>query len=151
MKIVLLEDINNLGNASEIVTVKDGYARNFLIPSGKALAATKGNMKVMESIRKSIESKSLRELKTHKAMTIRLSKVELIAKVQTGEEDRMFGAVTSTDIGQMLSEKGIEIDRRIIELPEPIKALGIYNVPIRLHADVIATVKIRVEKDEKND
>lgn len=151
MKIVLLEDVKNLGNTSDIVTVKDGYARNFLIPSGKALVATKGNLKVLESIGKSIEAKSLRELKTNKAMATRLSKVELVAKVQTGEEDRMFGAVTSTDIAQMLSEKEIEIDRRIIELPEPIKALGIYNVPIRLHADVIATVKIRVEKESKDE
>ncbi len=151
MKIVLLEDISNLGDVSDIVTVKDGYARNYLIPSGKALPATKGNMKVLESIRKSIEAKSLRELKTHKALATRLSKIELTARVHTGEEDRMFGAVTSTDIAEMLAEKGIEIDRRIIELSEPIKALGIYNIPVRLHADVIATVKIRVEKDEKSE
>lgn len=148
MKIVLLENVEKLGNAGDVVTVKDGYARNFLIPLGRALKANPGNMKVLEATRKSMDAKALREVKTHKAMAMRFSKVELVAKAQVGEEDRMFGAVTSTDITELLAEQGIEVDRRIIDLPEPIKALGIYNVPIRLHADVTATVKLRVEKAE---
>jgi len=149
VKIILIEDVEKLGGVGDTVTVKDGYARNFLIPSGKALPVTPGNMRVLDSIRKSAEAKALRELKTTRAMAARLAKLELVTKAQVGEEDRMFGAVTSSDIAEMIAEHGIEIDRRIIDLPEPIKALGIYNVPVRLHADVVATVRVRVEKAEE--
>jgi large subunit ribosomal protein L9 len=148
MKIVLLSDVEKLGSTGEVVTVKDGYARNYLIPIGYALKADTRNVRMLKAQQQVAEAKVLRELKTHKAMQLRLAKTELTTKVKTGEEDKMFGAVTSVDIAKMLAEKGIEIDRRIIDLPEPIKALGIYNVRVRLHANVIAMVKVRVEKEE---
>jgi len=148
MKIVLLSDVEKLGSTGDVVTVKDGYARNYLIPIGYALKADTRNVRMLKAQQQIAEAKVLRELKTHKAMQMRLAKTELTAKVKTGEEDKMFGAVTSVDIAEMLNEKGIEIDRRIIDLPEPIKALGIYNVKVRLHANVNAMVKVRVEKEE---
>lgn len=148
MKIVLLSDVEKLGSTGEVVTVKDGYARNYLIPIGYALKADTRNVRMLKAQQQVAEAKVLRELKTHKAMQLRLAKTELTTKVKTGEEDKMFGAVTSVDIAKMLAEKSIEIDRRIIDLPEPIKALGIYNVRVRLHANVIAMVKVRVEKEE---
>jgi len=148
MKIVLLSDVEKLGSTGEVVTVKDGYARNYLIPIGYALKADTRNVRMLKAQQQVAEAKVLRELKTHKAMQLRLAKTELTTKVKTGEEDKMFGAVTSVDIAKMLAEKGIEIDRRIIDLPGPIKALGIYNVRVRLHANVIAMVKVRVEKEE---
>ncbi len=148
MKIVLLSDVEKLGATGDVVTVKDGYARNYLIPIGYALKANTRNVKMLKAQQKVAESKVLRELKTYKAVQMRLAKTELVAKVKTGEEEKMFGAVTSADIGQMLAEKGIEIDRRIIDLPDPIKALGVYNVRVRLHANVVAMVKVRVEKEE---
>ncbi len=149
IKVVLQNDIPKLGAAGEVVTVKDGYARNYLIPAGLALKADPSNLRRLEAQRKAVEARMLRDLKTHQSMATRLSRTELSAYVQTGEEDRMFGAVTSSDIAQMLAEKGIDIDRRIIDLPDPIKALGVYNVPVKLHADVTAFVKLRVEKTEK--
>ncbi len=144
MKIVLVTDVEKLGSAGEVVTVKDGYARNLLIPAGMALKADPSNLRKLEAQQKSIENKMLREMKTHQAVAMRLSKTELTAKVQVGEEDRMFGAVTSVDIAALLQEKGIEIDRRIIDLPEPIKALGVYTVPVKIHADVTGQIKLRV-------
>lgn len=149
IKIVLQNDVPKLGAAGEVITVKDGYARNYLIPAGLALKADPSNMRRLEAQRKAVESRMLREMKTHQALAIRLSRTEVIARVQTGEEDRMFGAVTSSDIASMLAEKGVEIDRRIIDLPDPIKALGVYNVPVKIHADVTAFVKLRVEKADK--
>ena len=146
MKIVLLTEVEELGQAGDMVTVKDGYARNFLIPAGMAVRADSRNLKLLEAQRKTAEAKALREVKTHKAMFQRLARMELTARVQVGEEERIFGAVTSADIAKLLAEQGIEIDRRSIDLPEPIKALGIYTVPIKLHADVEAHIKIRVVK-----
>jgi len=148
MKIVLLSDVEKLGSTGDVVTVKNGYARNYLIPIGMALKADIRNMRMLEAQRRVAESKILRELKTHKSIATRLTKTELVTKLRVGEEDRVFGAVTSANIADMLTEKGIEIDRRIIDLPEPIKALGAYNIPIKLHADVTAFVKVRVEREE---
>ena len=151
MKIVLLSDVEKLGQAGEMVNVKDGYARNFLIPIGMAAKANPKNLRQLEAQRRVAEAKSLRELKTHQSLATRLAKTELTAKVQVGEEDRMFGAVTSSDIAEMLAKEEITIDRRIIDLKEPIKALGIYNVPVKLHADVTAFVKVKVEPEETED
>ena len=136
MKVVLLTDIDKLGQAGEMVTVKDGYARNFLIPIGMAIRADPSNIRRLEAQRKTAEARSLRELRTHKSLAVRLSKCEVTAKVQVGEEDRMFGAVTSADI----------VD--LIDLPEPLKSLGVYSVPVKIHAEVEAHVKVKVVKEE---
>jgi large subunit ribosomal protein L9 len=148
MKILLLQDHPKLGQAGAIAVVKDGYARNFLIPAGLAALADPRRVKALEARRLAAENKALREVKSHRTMAASLAKLELTARVQVGEEDRMFGAVTSTDIAGLLALQGVEIDRRIIQLDEPIKALGIYTVPIKLHADVEAHVKIKVVKEE---
>ncbi len=148
LKIVLLSDVEKLGQAGDMVTVKDGYARNFLIPVGMAVRADPRNLKLLEAQRKAAEAGAMRELRTHKALSLKLAKTELAARVQVGEEERVFGAVTSADIADLLTAQGIEIDRRIIDLPEPIKALGVYTIPIKLHADVEAHVKVRVVKEE---
>ncbi len=148
MRIVLKTDVEKLGRAGDIITVKDGYARNYLIPAGMAMIANERNLRALETQRKQAEAKALREMKTNWAIAQRISKVVLVAKVQVGEEDRMFGAVTAADIAELLSAEGIEIDRRLIALDEPIKSLGIYSVPIKLHSGVEAHIKIRVEKAE---
>jgi len=145
---VLLTNIDNLGNTGEMVAVKDGYARNFLIPTGMAVEANPKNLKQLEAQRKAAEARAIRELKTHKALATRLSKCTLITKAKVGEEDKMFGAVTSADIARMLAEQEIEIDRRIIDLPEPIKALGIYTVPVKISSDVEAHVTVKVIKED---
>ncbi|NQT35469.1 50S ribosomal protein L9 [bacterium] len=148
MKIVLTTDIDNLGQAGDMITVKDGYARNFLIPTGMAVKADPKNLKLLEAQRKAAEAKAFREVKTHKSLAARLSSITLTTTAQVGEEDRMFGAVTSADITELLAAQGLEIDRRIIDLPEPIKALGVYTIPIKLHAEVTAHVKVKVVKEE---
>ena len=107
-------------------------------------------MRMLEAQRRVAEAKTLRELKTHKSMATRLTGTELVTQLRVGEEERVFGAVTSANIADMLAEKGINIDRRNIDLSDPIKALGVYNVPVKLHADVTAFVKVRVEKEEES-
>jgi len=150
MKIVLLDEVKKLGNTGDVVTVKDGYARNFLIPLGKALKADPRNIKMLEAQRRIAEAKAMREVKTHKDMAARLTKTELVARVQVGEENKIFGSVTSANIAEMLAEKGVEIDKRIIDLSDPIKALGVYNVPVKLHTDVTAFIKVRVEPNKED-
>ncbi|MBM3328429.1 MAG: 50S ribosomal protein L9, partial [Calditrichaeota bacterium] len=118
------------------------------IPAGFALLASDRNLRSLEAQRKQAEAKSLREMKSHRAVAERIRREEVVATVQTGEEDRMFGAVTAADIAELLAAKGIEIDRRIIDLEEPIKALGVYTVPVKLHAGVEAHVRVRVIKAE---
>lgn len=148
MKIVLLTEVDKLGSTGDVVTVKNGYARNLLIPAGMALKMTPQNMKLIEASRIEKEVRVLREVKTHHAMAARLAKTELTIKMQVGEEDKMFGAVTSADIAAALADQDLEIDRRIIDLSEPIKSLGVYNIPVKLHASVIARVKLNIVKDE---
>jgi large subunit ribosomal protein L9 len=148
MKVVLLTDIEKLGQTGDMVAVKAGYARNFLIPTGMAAEANSKNLKQLETQRKSAASRALREMKTHQALAARLSKCTLTTRVKVGEEDKMFGAVTSANITELLAEQGIEIDRRIIDLPEPIKALGVYTVPVKIHANVEAHVTVKVIKED---
>ena len=148
MKIVLLEDVAKLGIAGEVITVKPGFGRNFLIPTGKAVLADSRNLKMLEAQRRTVAAKAEKEMKSHRTFAQRLAKLEVVAKVQTGDSDRMFGAVTSADIAGLLAQQGIEIDRRLIQLDEPIKSLGIYTVPVKLHADVEAIIRVKIEKFE---
>ncbi len=147
MKIILREDVDKLGDSGEIVDVKPGYFRNYLEPRGMALRATDSNMKIYE------EEKRIRSVRENKAkvdaekLANKLSNISLNAAVQVGEEDKVFGSVTSQDIAELLNEKGYDIDKKDILLDEPIKALGIYPVPIKLHSDVTAEVKVWVIKE----
>ena len=147
MKIILKQDYENLGQAGEIVEVKAGFANNFLIPHGIAITATKGNLRIFEEQKKINASKVNRERATAEELAKQLEKVSCTASVAVGEEDRVFGSVTSQTIADLLGEKGFEIDKRKIVLDEPIKALGIYDVPIKLHHDVEAKVKVWVVKE----
>jgi len=149
MKIVLLEEVSKLGLAGDLVTVKDGYGRNFLIPAGKAVLANARSLKMIEHQKTVAAKKADRELKTHRTLAQRISKLEVIAKVQVGEEDRMFGAVTTSDIAALMAAQGVEIDRRAILLDDPIKSLGIYTIAVKVHAEVEAHVKVKVVKSEE--
>ena len=147
MKIIMLKDVEKVGNAGDIVSVAAGYARNFLIPRGHALLATDANLAHFESRRLQIEAAGERELKAAQAQAEVLEKASLTAQVRVGEEDRLFGSVTNQNIAELLKEQGHEVDRRAIELEEPIRALGVYNIAIRLHPEVTATVKLWVVKE----
>ncbi len=146
MRIILRQDVESVGKAGDIVEVKNGYARNYLIPQGLALEASKGNLRRFEQEKKSLELQRNREKKTAEKEAEKLNDTSITISVSVGEEDKLFGSVTSQDIANALEEKGFKLDKRKILLDEPIKALGIYSVPIKLHPDVEAKVKVWVVK-----
>lgn len=147
MKIILREDYEKLGASGDVVEVKNGYARNYLIPRNIALQATPQNMKVFEQIKKQGEIKLSKEKNAAEVFAAQLKEVSITATVAVGEEDKVFGAVTTQNIAELLKAKGHEIDRRKILLDEPIKALGVYEVPVKLHSEVEANIKVWVVKE----
>ncbi|NQT23740.1 50S ribosomal protein L9 [candidate division KSB1 bacterium] len=147
MKIILRNDYESLGKAGEMFTVKDGFARNFLIPKGIAVLATKANMKRLEDERSMNTRQQEKDFREAGAVAKELEKISITATVAVGEEDRVFGSVTTQDIADLIKEKGFEVDKRKINLDEPIKALGVYTVPIKLHSDVEAKVRVWVVKE----
>ena len=146
MKVILKQDHSELGKAGDIVSVKPGYARNFLLPQQIAFEATPANLKLFEEEKKRRALQLNREKKVAEELSKELDKVSCTIAVAVGEEDKLFGSVTSQDIVDALLEKGIEIDKRKVLLEESIKALGIYTVPIKLHPEVSANVKVWVVK-----
>ena len=147
MKVILLRDVERVGQAGEIVKVAAGYARNHLIPHNQALLATDANVAQFESRRRQHEAAAEREARSAAQIAQELEKTSLTAQVKVGEGERLFGSVTAQNIADLLKEQGHEVDRRTIHLEEPIRSLGVYNVPVRLHADVTATVKLWVVKE----
>lgn len=147
MKIILRQDFDGLGAMGEIVTVKDGYARNFLLPRGIAVPANPKNIRSLEEEQKVMLRKQDKDQRLAETLSKDLEKVSLTAPVSVGEEDRVFGSVTAQTISDLLKEKGYEIDKRKILLDEPIKALGIYTISVKLHTDVEAKVRVWVVKE----
>ncbi len=147
MKVILLKDIESLGSAGEVVEVKNGYGRNFLIPRNEALIASTANMAQFESRRKQQETLAERDRRVAEALAKKLEAESITAQVKVGEEDRLFGSVTAQHIAELLDEKGYEIDRRAIHLEDPIRELGVYNVEVRLHPEVATAVKLWVVKE----
>ena len=146
MDIILLQDVKGLGEAGDIITVKPGYARNKLMPEGLALRASKRNLAVAEERKQFAVTRKAREAAADEAMVATLSKIEITIEAQVGEEDKMFGSITTLDIHKALEEKGINVDRHSIMLDEPIKALGIFHVPVRVSTELNGDVKIYVIK-----
>jgi large subunit ribosomal protein L9 len=149
MEIILREHVEHLGRRGDIVSVADGYARNYLLPRKLALPATEGNKKRVERERKLAEAREADERRAAEAMAERLGAVEIVVARRVGENDTLYGSVTSADVAASLAEKQVEIDRRKIQLPEPLKALGEYDVPVKLHRDVTGQVKVKVVKLEE--
>jgi large subunit ribosomal protein L9 len=147
MQIILQEDIDKLGHRGEVVTVKPGYARNYLLPRKLAIEATTGNMKALERIRGALAKKTATELEAAQKQAAMLNGVSLSFKRKTGENDQMFGSVTSADIAEGLSAQGFKIEKRQVQIVDPLKALGEYNVTIKVFRDVTAEVKVQVEKE----
>ena len=147
MKIILRKDHDRLGQVGSIVDVKDGYARNYLIPRGVAFPADAGHMRALEEEKKQTERRRNKELKSSQKLAVELEKVSITLKMKVGEDEKLFGAVTSQMIAEALTEKGFALDKRIIELEEPIKALGIYTVPVKLHQSVEGKVKVWVVRE----
>jgi large subunit ribosomal protein L9 len=147
MKVILRQDYETLGKIGDLIDVKDGFAINFLLPRKIAYSALKGNIAALEEDKKGLTKKSEQELKVAETLSSELEKVSVTIPVQVGEEDKIFGTVTTQMIADSLKEKGHEIDKRKIEIPEPIKSLGIYEVNIKLHSNVEAKIKVWVVRE----
>lgn len=147
MRIVLTEDIDKLGRRGEIIKVADGYARNFLLPKGKALLATDGNLKTIERQKRRYQVRVAKEKEEMEALARRIAGISCTLVRKVGEQDVLYGSVTAADIAEYLEREGIAVDKRRIQIGEPIKSLGIYSVPIKLHPEVRAEVKVWVVKE----
>jgi len=147
MQIILQEDIDKLGRRGDIVTVKPGYARNFLLPRKLAIQATQGNMKALERIRGALAKKTATELDAAQKQAAQVTGISVRFTRKTGENDQLFGSVTNADIAEALASQGFKIDKRQVQLKEPIKALGEYPVTVKIFREVTAEVKATVEKE----
>jgi len=146
MEVILIKDVPSLGKPGNTVNVSDGYARNFLIPRGFAIIASEGNKKRIEEIKKIEQKKSDRILKDAEAINQSLEGKIVTIYAEVGEQGKLFGAITSGDIMDALRREGIELDKRMIELGEPIKAPGEYSVPLKLSSTIQTTIKVIIEK-----
>lgn len=147
MKVILRKNFDQLGKVGDVVNVKDGYARNYLIPRQIAYQATAGNIRALEEEKKQILKKEAKELESAQKLASELEKVSITIPVKVGEEDKIFGAVTHQMIADAIKEKGFEIDKRKIDITETIKALGIYTISVKLHPSVTAAVKTWVVRE----
>ena len=149
MKVILRADVENLGRLGEVVEVKPGYGRNFLLPQGFAMLATSSNLKVFELERKKLQAR-MDELRTAATgLSGRIEAAEVVIAMRVGDNDKLYGSVTSSMIATQLEEQGIEVDRHRILLDSPIRILGEYDVRIRLHAGIVAKLKVKVVPEER--
>jgi len=147
MDVILRQDVEKLGHGGDLVTVKDGYARNYLLPRGLAYAASEGNRRRLEAEARQRVRRAGAEAESARELAVRLEAVSLTFSMKAGEGDRLFGSVTAADVADRLHAEGFEVDKRTVELHEPIKALGVYKVPVRLHHDVKPEVRVWVVKE----
>lgn len=148
MQVILREDIDKLGKIGELVKVADGYARNYLVPKMKAIEATPKNVRAMDHARKMVADRVRKLKKEAAADADRIKALSLTIRAKAGEEGKLFGSVTSMDIAEAAKAQGVIIDKRRISLEEPIKRLGEFAVPVKLHADVVADLKLTVIAEE---
>ena len=146
MKVILLENVDRLGKSGELVSVKEGYARNFLIPNKKAKLATPGNMKVLEVIKKKEAAELAKEVEVARALANRIANLSLTIGVQAGDEEKLFGSVTADSVSDALKDEGITIDKKEIVIEEPIKKLGVYQVTVKVHPEVKASLRLWIVK-----
>jgi large subunit ribosomal protein L9 len=146
IRVVLQEDVHNLGAGGEIVRVRPGYARNYLIPRGLAAPATAGNVARVEDLKRLAEAKSAEILAQAQALKAKLDKTSVKLERAVGEDSKMYGSVTSKDIEEAFAKLGLVIDRRKVSLGEPIKELGLHEVPVKLHASVEGVLRVEVVK-----
>lgn len=146
MQVILQEDVEKLGKAGEVVSVREGYGRNFLLPQGKAVPADPGNLRKLEHQRRVIQAAQQKARKGAEDFAERLKGVSLTIGREAGEEDRLFGSVTAKDIAEALRAEGLTVDRHSIQMEAPIRQLGIFDVPVKLHPEVAAAVKVWVVK-----
>ncbi len=147
MKLILREDVYNLGKGGELVEVKPGYGRNFLIPRGLAVLANPKNIREVEHQKAVAAAKAAKLKASAEAVAKRLSDTPVSFKRKVGEQDKLYGSVTAMDIAEALAARGVQIDRRAFDLSEPLKSLGEFEVGVKLHSDVVGKVKVKVEAE----
>ena len=147
MELILRDDIEKLGRRGEVVNVAAGYGRNYLLPRGLAIAVTDANKAMIEKERRSWEARMVKDKEECEALAVRIAELRFVAPRKVGENDVLYGSVTSGDIGEFLDAKGIEIDKRRVLLDEPVKHLGEHEIKVRLHPEVQATLKLLVTKE----
>lgn len=148
MQVILKENLKNLGKVGDIVSVKDGYARNYLIPRGLAINATSKNLRALEHAKRVVMEKAKKLVNTAQSLAEKISATDITIKAKAGEEDKLFGSVTAIDIAEALKEKGLEVDRKKIVIEEPIKRLGQHTVYVKLHPEVTAQLIVKVERQD---
>jgi large subunit ribosomal protein L9 len=147
MKVILREDVENLGKGGEVVEVKDGYGRNFLLPRGLAVAANPRNVRELEHQKQVAAAKAAKMRASAEAVAKRLADTPVTLKRKVGEQDKLYGSVTAMDIAEALAARGLEIDRRSIDLAEPIKTIGDFEVPVKLHREVVGKARVKVDTE----
>lgn len=147
MEVILKEDVNNLGSRGDVVKVAEGYGRNFLLPRKLAIEATSGNKKVVEQMKAAAVRRSAKEKSQAEELSKQFDGLSVSFHRKSGEQDQLFGSVTSSDLADALEKKGFSVDRRKIQLHEPLKTLGEFAVPIKLHKDVTTHLKVVIEKE----
>ena len=148
MEVILKQSVEKLGEAGEQVKVADGYARNYLLPKGFAIKATKRNIAVLQREKNVIEQRTQKETREAQKIANKIRSLSCVLKRQAGEQEKLFGSVTSHDISNYLKEVGVEIDHRKVQLEDPIKTLGVHRVPIKIHPEVTVDLKVKVQKEE---
>jgi large subunit ribosomal protein L9 len=148
VKLILREAVPSLGEVGDVVSVKPGYARNYLVPQGKAIAASESKVRELEHHQRVVSERAAREMSELGAVRDRLESLQLEVRAKVGEEGKLFGSVTAAQIVELLAEKGFELDRRKVTLSEPIKEAGDHSIPVRLHRDLTARVKLKVSPEE---
>ena len=146
MKVILQENVEGLGYLGDVLTVADGYARNFLLPRKKAVLAQERQVKMLQHLKRQIDQKAKKEVEALGDIGKQMSNVSLTFEVQTGKDDKLFGSVTSKDIAEQLASQGMTVDRRKIQLPHPLKELGSFPVPLKLHRDVVTKINVTLVK-----
>jgi large subunit ribosomal protein L9 len=147
MKVILREDVPNLGRGGELVEVKPGYGRNYLLPRGLAVAANPRNIREIEHQKSVAAAKAAKLKASAEAVAKRLADTPVALKRKVGEQDKLYGSVTAIDIAEALAQRGLSLDRRSIDLAEPIKTLGEFEVPVKLHHEVVGKAKVKVEPE----
>ncbi len=148
MQVILLEDVPSLGKMGDLVKVAEGYGRNYLIPQKKAMVATEKNVKALEHQKRQVQFRIIKTKRDAEAAAQRIEGLSCTLKKNSGESGKLFGSVTTMELETYLKEHGITVDRKKIHMDEPIKSLGVFSVPIKLHPDVTAHLKVSVEQEE---
>ena len=148
MKLILREDVENLGKGGDLVDVKPGYGRNFLLPRGLAVTANTKNVRELEHQKTMASAKAAKLKASAEAVAKRLAETPVVLRWKAGEQDKLFGSVTAMDIAEALAARGLQLDRRAIDLSEPIKTVGDFEVPVKLHHAVVGKVKVKVEAEK---